>query len=278
MRMEDWGRLDLDTILQWTRDEIKPEKLFLIGHSAGGQLVGLAKHSETLSGMIFVACQSGYWKHFTKIKRRLWLFWNLVIPVLSKGRDYFPARLLGLSTVDLPSGVALQWASWCRSPDYLFDGSHLIDTQRYPKLSMPILAYSFSDDKFAPHRAVEALLAKYPECQITRRRIWPVDVRYPHIGHLGFFKGHMHDTLWRETAEWLKGGSLGARRCSPRATRRPPHSQWHSHISKYPLQTLAIPSRCRFVGAGKAVVILLIDEGPALARITRGPRVDLARP
>lgn len=205
MRMEDWGRLDLDAVLAWTRDEIGPKRLFLIGHSAGGQLVGLARHSEALSGMIFVACQSGYWKHFTKIKRRLWLFWHLVIPALSKGWDYFPARLFGLSTVNLPSGVALQWASWCRSPDYLFNGKHLVDTQRYRELSMPILAYSFPDDRFAPNGAVEALLSKYPGCPITRYRIWPVDVRYPHIGHLGFFREHMHETLWQQTAEWLEG-------------------------------------------------------------------------
>ena len=109
--MHQWGTLDLDAVICWLGRQIKPAHIWLIGHSAGGQLIGLAEHSQLLSGIVIVAGQSAYWWNFTSTMR--WVafgLWYVALPLSSVGRDYLPARHLGLASVDLPSGVAREWA------------------------------------------------------------------------------------------------------------------------------------------------------------------------
>ena len=38
-------------------------RTFIISHSAGGQLIGLAPNCDRVDAVVMVATQSGYWKH-----------------------------------------------------------------------------------------------------------------------------------------------------------------------------------------------------------------------
>ncbi|MGH8459887.1 MAG: alpha/beta hydrolase family protein, partial [Nevskiales bacterium] len=139
VRMEDWGRLDIDAALAWVQRELKPKKLFLVGHSAGGQLPGLAAMSEKLDGMVFVAASAPHLRHYPlRSWPKLGLTLYLAGPLLSLGRDQFPAKQTGLGSTTVAAGVVAQWSRWARSRNYLFDAAHGIDTARYAKLNMPI--------------------------------------------------------------------------------------------------------------------------------------------
>lgn len=201
IRMADWGRLDIDAVLAAAHEDLP---LFLIGHSCGGQLAGLAPASERLAGMVFVAAQSGHWRHWLGASRaRMWLLWHLGIPALTAGRMRFPARRLGFFPVDVPAGVAAEWARWGRRRRYLLDPALGLDTDRYRRLAVPLLAYGFDDDGFAPPAAVDALVAEYSAAAVQRRQIAPAELGLASIGHFGFFRETARDTLWRETADWL---------------------------------------------------------------------------
>ncbi|MDX1617851.1 MAG: alpha/beta fold hydrolase, partial [Balneolaceae bacterium] len=77
MRMEEWGRLDIEAALNWVLHNGELDTLFYIGHSCGGQLTGLAPSSTSVDGMVFVAAQSGYWKHWDRPYRwGLWAVWQ----------------------------------------------------------------------------------------------------------------------------------------------------------------------------------------------------------
>lgn len=205
IEMADWGRLDIDAALRWTREELDPQRLFLLGHSCGGQLVGLAPHSSELAGIVLVAAQSAYWRHWPLPRRlAMLLWWYVIVPGLGFGHAEFPARLAGLGSSNLPRGVTAQWARWAKTPGYLFNEKHGIDTQRYATLSIPLLAYGFDDDHYAPPAAVDALLQHYPNVQLTRRQIAPASLQMRKIGHFGFFRDRMRDTLWREIRQWLE--------------------------------------------------------------------------
>jgi predicted alpha/beta hydrolase len=203
IRMEDWGRLDIESALAWAGRELRPEKLFLVGHSAGAQLPGLAASSEKLDGMVLVAGSAPHLSHYPpKSWPMLILTWYLLGPLLSFGRDDFPARRTGLGSTRVAAGVVAQWSRWARARDYLFDARHRIDTTRYGQLAMPVLSYCFADDGYATPAAVDALLAHYPAAQIERRII-PRTANGA-IGHFGFFREQFTDTLWRESADWLE--------------------------------------------------------------------------
>jgi len=199
---QDWGRLDLHAVLEHAYAAFPGVPVFLAGHSAGAQIVGLTAHAERLAGLVFVAGprphvsqdRGGY-----RIFSTLW--WYVLVPLGSLLR-WFPARKLGFSSVDVPSGVTREWGRWARAPRYLFSPEFGIDISRYGKLRQPLLAWSFSDDRYTPPASAEALLSEYPNARVTRRPVRPADVGARAIGHLGFFRESLRDTLWRETAEW----------------------------------------------------------------------------
>jgi len=204
---QDWGRLDLDAVLAQAYARFPGTPVYLAGHSAGAQIVGLTPQSEKLAGLVFVA---GPRPHVSqdrgsyRIFSTLW--WYVLVP-LGSLFAWFPARRLGFSSVDVPSGVTREWGRWARSPRYLFSPQFGIDTSRYPKLQLPILAFSFSDDLYTPKASAEALLSEYPAAKVTRREVRPADVGARAIGHLGYFREALRDTLWSETAQWILSGA-----------------------------------------------------------------------
>ncbi|MGH8528804.1 MAG: alpha/beta hydrolase family protein [Nevskiales bacterium] len=203
--MEQWGRLDIDAVLDWSLRSFPGVPLFHAGHSAGGQLVGLAAAAEKLTGLVLVAANAPHASQWRgKARLRILVLWYLLAPLLAAGRARFPMRRLGLSSVDVPAGVIRQWARWGRSQGYLFNSAHGHDTARYRQLRSPALVLEFTDDAdFAPPAAVDALLAQMPNLQLTRRRIAPQEASVKSIGHLGFFRDALRDTLWRDAADWI---------------------------------------------------------------------------
>jgi predicted alpha/beta hydrolase len=149
-----------------------------------------------------VGSQSGYWRHWP-LAGRLWM-WPVVhfaLPGTAKLLGYFPGSRLGFGE-DLPPGVALEWASWCRHPQYLVGA--LGAAERYARLRARLWAYAISDDPFAPLGAVKALLALYPGARHELRRVTPRELGEKSIGHFGFFRERFRDSLWRESADWLE--------------------------------------------------------------------------
>jgi predicted alpha/beta hydrolase len=204
LRMIDWGVQDLEAVLERAIAEGISGRVFLVGHSAGGQLIGMAPLSVRLSGVIFAPACTANWRMYPfPFCLVILLLMHVIVPVFSAGRDVFPARAFGISSVNVATGVIAQWARWARKPGYLFTGTFGIDTRRYAELTFPILSYRFDDDTYAPEAAVEHLLSQYPGARIERRLVRPSELGAGKIGHLGFFKEKMRQTLWKGAADWL---------------------------------------------------------------------------
>lgn len=199
--LADWGRQDLEAALQAARALAPQAPRFLVGHSIGGQVPGLAPGAAGLAGLVFVAASCPYpGRYAWRDRLRIELMWRLLVPLLGRGA-IFPARRLGFASVDLPSAVVRQWAAWGLRPDYLFDPVHGLDTARYAQLAQPVLSYSFADDGYASRAAVEALHGHYPAARIEHRHVTPP--RGQTLGHFGYFREAQREALWRETADWL---------------------------------------------------------------------------
>jgi predicted alpha/beta hydrolase len=209
-RLEDWGHLDLHAALEQAFARFPGLPVFQAGHSVGAQLPGLTPLSERLAGFVFVAASAPHLRYDAPRRRPLTaLWWYVIVPLASRGR-WFPARRLGFAAADVPAGVAADWGRFGRSPRYLFSPVHGIDTSRYARLAQPALSFTFSDDAYAPRAAAEALLREYPKLSVTRRHVRPADVGARAVGHAGFFREPVRETLWRETADWLLARALGA--------------------------------------------------------------------
>lgn len=193
--MRDWAEQDLSGAIEWAAAAWPGVPLVAIGHSFGGQGIGLAPNAGQLTAIVTVAAQSGYWGHWPMPARYLYAtLWHVVMPGLTRLVGWFPSRAVGMGE-DLPRGVALQWSHWCRSPDYMGDWAG------HRTLAVPMLVWGFTDDPYAPPRAVAALHDHYAGATQTRRIMTPAEAGGP-VGHFGFFRPGAR-TLWDETARWL---------------------------------------------------------------------------
>jgi len=202
--MRDWGRRDYGGVLRWAAGRAGGAGVFVIGHSFGGQILGMPEDPPALRAAVIVASQSGYWGHWPW-PMRLWVgaIWWAIIPAATAALGYFPSRLIAFGE-PLPAGAALQWARWGRHPDYLFGFLDEAERRRYATLDTPILTWSFTDDPIAIEPAVAALLRGYPGAPIDWRRVRPRDAGLGRVGHHGFFREDAREALWRPTLEWLE--------------------------------------------------------------------------
>lgn len=198
--MRDWARLDGSAAFDFL--EQSSSRIFLVGHSFGGQAFGLLPGAERAAAGFMVGSQSGYWKHWPALGRAwMWPTTHVALPLVSRLRGYFPSSRLGFGE-DLPRDVAIEWARWCRNPTYLV--GDLGVEKDYARFAAPLRAYAISDDPFAPARAVRALLELYPASRSEMREVHPRELGERSIGHFGFFRERFRDTLWKEAADWLE--------------------------------------------------------------------------
>ena len=198
--MRDWAELDAGAALQFLSKTGK--KLMAVGHSFGGQSFALIPGAEQLAAALAVGSQSGYWRHWRGAPRAgMWLLTHVLLPGISRLFGYFPAAAFGQGE-NIPAGVAIEWARWCRDPDYLVGA--LGAKERYARFSAPLRLYWVADDPYAPLAAAEALLELYPRAPAELTRVMPRELGAERIGHFGFFREQFRDTLWRDAADWLE--------------------------------------------------------------------------
>lgn len=199
LRLRAWGALDLAAAIDWADRRAPAERIVLVGHGVGGQLVGLAPNAGRLGALVLVAAGDGWVGHLASpwCRLRHRLLWGLAVPVAARLLGRVPAAWLRLEE-DLPCEVVLEWARWCRNP-----AAHG-DWDGHAALRLPVLAYSFADDPISPHTAVAALLRRFTSAsRLTHRRLTPGDLGQVDIGHHGFFRETGTASQWAEVFGFL---------------------------------------------------------------------------
>jgi predicted alpha/beta hydrolase len=198
-RMRDWALLDMTGMIEWITSEMTPGRLFVVGHSFGGQSVGMLENAHRVDAVVGVSAQSGHWAvQGGREPARVRIIVTVLIPLLARLFGYFPWSVFARGE-DLPKGVALEWAAWCRKRNYLLDDPTL-PLERYKSFSAPVLAYSIEDDDWGTSLAVDEMMRAYTN--VTRRHLRPSDYGLPRLQHMGYFR-EGSETLWQEAIEWL---------------------------------------------------------------------------
>lgn len=201
--MSDWAALDVTAAVAWMRERYRNMPLAYVGHSFGGQALGLLANNAEVSRALLIAAQAGYRKLMASPERyRVYTMLNFVGTPLTRLLGYTPGWS-GLGE-DLPKGVFEQWARWVMNERYLFGDSKLGALQNFPKYQGAMRALCFSDDPWATRPAVELLCSGFTAAKPEILTVTPADAGASKIGHLGFFRPEHRDTLWRGAAEWLE--------------------------------------------------------------------------
>ena len=201
--MSDWAALDVSAAVAWMRERYSHMPLAYVGHSFGGQALGLLPNNAEVSRALFIAAQAGYWKLMASPERyRVYAMLNYVGTPLTKLLGYAPGWS-GLGE-DLPKGVFLQWVSWVMNEHYLFDDAGLKAKKNFGKYKGALRAVCFTDDPWATRTAVELLCAGFTSIKPEVVSVTPAEAGVKKIGHFGFFRPDHRDTLWRGAAEWIQ--------------------------------------------------------------------------
>jgi predicted alpha/beta hydrolase len=202
-----WGRHDLPAVLQTLQDELPDTSYHLIGHSAGGQLIGLMPNHEALTSIFNVACSSGRIKNMTMPYRaKAMFFMDAFIPVGNLTLGYTPSDKMGMGE-PLPRGVAAQWREWCNGAGYIKTAfGKTIHTQYYDEVTTPALWLYFSDDDIANDKNVADMLRVFPKIAAEKRRVEPAEFGLDEIGHMKYFSRKLAakaPALWEMATTWL---------------------------------------------------------------------------
>ena len=200
--MTDWAALDVTAAVAWMRERYHALPFTYIGHSFGGQALGLLPNNAEVSRALLIASQAATWKLMASPERyRIYAIMNFVGLPLTRALGYTPGWA-GLG-MDLPKGVFEQWTKWVMQPRYLFDDEKLDALKNFQNFNGALRALCMTDDTWATRPAVELLCAGFTSVKPDIVSITPADAGVGRIGHFGFFKPRHRETLWPGAAEWI---------------------------------------------------------------------------
>ena len=201
--IQKWGQLDIPAAIDALIAKTGAEKIQLLGHSAGGQLLGIVPNYDKVKNVVAVSGSTGYVKKLSgRTKVLAPVMFNMVFPISNLFKGYGATKFIGMGE-DLPKMVAKQWAEFCSRPGYVYNAvGKTIFEDYHQKINIPFKVLWSSDDEIATEANVKDLLRLYPNAQTTMIELVPTDYQHKRIGHMEMFK-RSHHNLWPVIAQQL---------------------------------------------------------------------------
>lgn len=201
--MLHWGQRDMDAVLSHFIERNPGLIVKGIGHSIGGQLLGVLPDNNRYQGFMGIASQHIYWKNWPVKDRPLTVaFFFGVLPIFYKLTGGLPKWVLGAEY--LPKQVARDWSRFGRKKAYIADPKGRPLREGFHGYSGKMRLYAMADDKrFAPPSAVHQLEKLFKTADSEVKVLHPHDYEMKAIDHFGFFKKNMNKQAWHDSAAWL---------------------------------------------------------------------------
>lgn len=202
-----WGRYDMPAVLDALQDEFADASYHLIGHSAGGQLIGLMPNYESITSVFNVACSSGCIKNMKmpyKLKAKF--FMDIFIPINNLMLGYTASDKVGMGE-NLPKHVARQWREWCKGEGYIKTAfGKSIQTHFYDDFAIKSLWVGFSDDDIANSKNMDDMIRVFSQMPVEKRFFDPKEFGVDNIGHMLYFSRRINTKapeLWQMAVDWV---------------------------------------------------------------------------
>jgi len=200
---QDQLEQDYSSSLQKIKKVFPSNKIFLLGHSLGGQLGTLfaSRYTGIIDGLILIACCSVYykgWNGFQSMKTYVGTQFSYIIAMIL---GYFPGKKIGFGGLEA-KGVIKDWSQQARSGKYILAPNDFDYEAALKKLKIPVLALSFQSDTLAPQKAVQHLCSKLGNQDLVKHlHLLNSDTRNDHFSHFNWVK--KSDNIITIIAEWL---------------------------------------------------------------------------
>lgn len=199
-----WGEQDMPAAFERLKTTFPNTQYHLVGHSAGGQLVGLMPNASELTSVFNVACSSGSLRNMKlPFLIQAHFFMNLFIPISNLIFGHTRSELVGMGE-PLPKRVAQQWREWCNGSGYIKTAfGKAIKLHFYEDLTFPSMWVNAVDDPIAIDANVKEMISVFPNIKFETLTLDPKSYELKEIGHMKFFS-QRSQCLWHHTTDWLQ--------------------------------------------------------------------------
>ncbi|NER16468.1 alpha/beta hydrolase family protein [Spongiivirga citrea] len=200
----EWTNYDFMAITRHVKNKHTNNKQYLIGHSFGGNSIGLSEAYKSYDKFLFIGSQFGYFKNFPSHMQLLILIgFGLIVGFLTPIFGYFPSKYVGLGEA-LPKQVAYDWRTLLLSKKSVLGLAEKFQSNHYDKITQPMLMISIDDDNFAPKKTVDALAKQvFVNADITRKHLEVKELGIKKLGHNDFFRSKHKQLLWPIVSAWF---------------------------------------------------------------------------
>ncbi len=203
LRMKHWALYDFPAAIDYLEALAPNSELVGIGHSYGGQALGLYEEANRFARYCSVATMSGYWKDLDT-PYSVWLQTQMFSRIVVALLGYVPKKLSVGER--FPGTIMTDWANWIAKPDYFFSDPDLPQTANFAKAILPFLSIGLTDDPWGNEKAMGKFMAQYRNADLHQHWISP-GASGP-IGHLGLFRQRHADLHWPVLRDFLLKGQL----------------------------------------------------------------------
>ncbi len=201
----DMVKYDWPCVMVQVKRQFPCSPKFILGHSLGGQLSTLymSENPAAIDRLILVAAPGLHYRDWPFPRSITLLFSTQMFALLALVMGHFPGHKIGIGGTEA-RGLVRDWSRIVRKGRYdMIHRSHDY-VALLQELRVPVLALSFTDDAFAPKRAVDGLCAKMPQIELTRRHLAPSEIGCRELGHFRW----VNQSGWLAPlmAEWLRNG------------------------------------------------------------------------
>lgn len=199
-----WGTLDMPAILEKLKSTFPNTSYHLIGHSAGGQLIGLMENYADIKSFCNIAASSGSIQNMRyPFKLKAYLLLNVFIPISNALFDHGKAQWFGMGQ-PLPKVVGSQWRKWCSGRGYAaMDFGQAIQKHWYDDIKAPSQWVYATDDDIANLDNVKEMIRIYSKSNAVIIKLDPKELDRKEIGHMKFFSSKNKD-LWGRVLKFLE--------------------------------------------------------------------------
>jgi predicted alpha/beta hydrolase len=206
----DCGAKDAPGATRFLLERFAGQRLAVVAHSLGGQIIGLNPHAAAFRCVLIVAAAQGYWKLWPDAKTRLrlalsyYVTWPLSLALLGR----IPVR--ALTGQALTPRLATEIMRFGRHPRWLVDEAGVPIRPHNAEVRVPLRHICFTDDEVVPPGAQLEIDEFFPNAKRRYELHPPSDYGVDQIKHFGFFRRSMPLAAWEDAAKWLADNSIAA--------------------------------------------------------------------
>ncbi len=196
--MVEWGRDEVDAVLKQAFKNYK--RVYLLGHSVGGQIFSFSEEAERLSGIYLMVSQSAYFRHWYGLNGLLIrIFWFFLLPISIRIFGYMPGWIMG-SPESLTKEAAQSWRQFAMDPRGSLGHSPQV-LARAQRIESPMVFRALKKDrKLAPRAAVRALMNEFKQAKAEFR--YSEEEPWSSMKHFDFFRSKQR-AKWSEVLNFI---------------------------------------------------------------------------